>query len=885
MTAVEETPLSSLLLRLVDAGIIAILFFAPLFMGGRHPVGRLILVSIVATMSIAWFLRQCVLKQAYWRATAGQWVFLAAIVLVVLQLVPLSSEWIATLTPSTQTLLPLWSDTGQSESYFSAWKHLSLNPQMTLYGLSILFAYGITFLITVQRVETLEDVQIFLKWIALAALAFAVIGLAQYVSSGDKFLWTYEHPFRKAEGIQGPFINPNHFCHLLALGVGPCLGWLILRLKKPSSDVPLFLKIRKQSSIHGYKTVLASLAAGIVIFACFLALSRGGMIATLVAITTAISIYCLRRLIDRRYIWGALAALAVGGVLFAIHGGDQIATELNTLSAGSFNEADYKGMRQSIWEANRKAIESRPWFGHGVGTHRELYKAYLEKPFPVEFSHAESGYLQVGSETGIAGLSILLCGITVIGFWCFAAFRNNQNTVEIICIGAITASLAASVVHSVVDFVWYIPACMSWTAILCGLACRLYQLRKPPARECPRSPTRIIWCCTTFVVAILSVCSVYILVPPARAAIHWDRFQVYAKERKRLELSRMNLGKRSAKEEQVFRLSAGLDMKMEEELLKYSAIDIDNPNVHLGIAANYLRQFQSKQRSSQNPMDVGQIRDAAIASQFSSREALDGWLARAIGEHRHLLYRALWHARQAAMRCPLQGEAYLFLGELVFLEGKDHSTKSQLIQQALRVRPYDGKVLLMAGKEAAIAGDVQAAVDYWRQSYKQSIDGKYDLIQLLSQRVPAELTIEILEPKAADIALFCRAYRRLADPQKMKFVCDHFHQLLLREREQTANMAVRWTKLSRAYLDINRVNDAVWCAEQGLKCDLNSFETHLLLGSIFVKTGAFSAAEQQLRWCVLRRPDHPSARQYLEDAVKGKIAKHQQKSNESLIRQ
>ncbi|MDG2206533.1 MAG: hypothetical protein P8K78_01375, partial [Pirellulales bacterium] len=84
---------------------------------------------------------------------------------------------------------------------------------------------------------------------------------------------------------------------------------------------------------------------------------------------------------------------------------------------------------------------------------------------------------------------------------------------------------------------------------------------------------------------------------------------------------------------------------------------------------------------------------------------------------------------------------------------------------------------------------------------------------------------------------------------------------------------------------INRVNDAVWCAEQGLKCDLNSFETHLLLGSIFVKTGAFSAAEQQLRWCVLRRPDHPSARQYLEEAVKGKIAKHQQKSNESLIRQ
>ena len=885
-SAIRGTLLSSILLRVVDIGLISILFFAPLFMGGRHPTGRLVLVSLVSVMCVAWCLRQCILSQAFWRATVGQWLFLATIFLVVLQLLPLSPDWIDALAPSTKNLLPLWSNTAQTEGYFTAWKHLSFNPQMTLYGLSILFAYGITFLITVQRVETLEDVQMILKWIALAAVAFAVIGLVQYVSAEDKFLWTYEHPFRKANGVQGPFINPNHFCHLLALGIGPCVGWLILRLKNPAADRPLFYGRGQTSTLNGFQTLMASLAVGVVIFACSLGLSRGGMIALLVAVTTVMAFYCIRRLIHFRYICGSVVALAIGGVLFAIHGGDRIAAEMESLKSLSLNEADYKQMRQAIWKANGLAIQSRPWFGHGVGTHRDFYKIYLDKTFPVDFSHAESGYMQVASETGAMGLGLLFCGIILSGFWCVAGFWKNTKTVEVLCIGAVAASLVASMVHSIIDFVWYIPACMSWTVIFCGLACRLYQLSRSTIKVRRFAPSHFVWCCTAIVVTILCVGAVGVLVPPARAAHHWDRFQFYAKERTRIERYHTELGTQSKKEDQFLRLSSGLDKKMEEELLRYSALDIDNPKVHLRIAANYLRQFQSKQRSGKNPMDVGQIRDAAIASQFPSKQSLDDWLMRAIGDHRHFLYRALWHAHQAAVRCPLQGEAYLFLGELVFLEGADHEAKSNLIQQALRVRPYDDKVLLMAGKESAIAGDVQAAIEYWRRSFHQSFDGKRDLIQLLSQRIPAEITIDILEPDATDIAIFCRTYQRLGDSVQTKFVCDHFHQLMLRAGTDNASLASLWTTLSQTYADIDRVNDAVWwCAEQALKCDPNRFDTHLLLGSIFVKSSAFTMAERHLRWCVSRQPEHSESQQLLRDAVKGKIAKRKLPANADLIRQ
>ena len=177
----HDSPLPSLLLRVVDLGLISMLFFAPLFMGGRHPVGRLVLVSIVAIMGTAWFLRQCLLQRAVWRSTAGQWIFLAACCLVLLRVFPLSSEWITALSPSAAKLLPLWSQEGQSEIHFGNWNYISLNPQLTIYGLSILFAYGITFLVTVKRVETISDVQLFLKWIAFATIGLALLGLAQYV--------------------------------------------------------------------------------------------------------------------------------------------------------------------------------------------------------------------------------------------------------------------------------------------------------------------------------------------------------------------------------------------------------------------------------------------------------------------------------------------------------------------------------------------------------------------------------------------------------------------------------------------------------------------------------------------------------------------------------
>ncbi|MDH3716880.1 MAG: hypothetical protein OES79_02050, partial [Planctomycetota bacterium] len=193
--------LQGTLLRAVDLGFLGILFLAPLFMGGRHPVGRLVFVSFVAVMSVAWFSRQCLLSRSAWRSSIGQWIFLGSVLLLLIQLIPLSPGMFATLSPDAATLLPLWSPGAETPALLGTWSQLSMHPAKTQGGLALLLAYGLTFLITTQRVNGVEDIHRILRWVALAALAMAGIGLVQYLTSNGKFLWTYEHPHRVANQV------------------------------------------------------------------------------------------------------------------------------------------------------------------------------------------------------------------------------------------------------------------------------------------------------------------------------------------------------------------------------------------------------------------------------------------------------------------------------------------------------------------------------------------------------------------------------------------------------------------------------------------------------------------------------------------------------------
>ena len=265
------------LARLVDAGLIGVPLLSPWFMGGRHPLGELVIVLLAVTVALAWLGRRALdPRGATWTASPGEWLLLGAVLLVVAQLVPWPQPVLDLLSPHTRQLLPLWCGDASVPGTLGTWNQVSMTPDWTRAGLALLLAYGMLFLVAVQRLKTADDVQWLLRWIAVAVVVQAVFGIVQYLTTNGKFVWIYQHPFRDTLAtVTGAYINKNHFAHLMALGLGPLACLVAASLSRGgSSDRAAFASGRTPA--EQIRLLAWTLALGIVLLAGLMTLSRGG---------------------------------------------------------------------------------------------------------------------------------------------------------------------------------------------------------------------------------------------------------------------------------------------------------------------------------------------------------------------------------------------------------------------------------------------------------------------------------------------------------------------------------------------------------------------------------------------------------------------------------
>jgi len=122
------------LLRVIpDASIVGVLLAAPLVMGGRDERGRLVYVMAVMVAVIVHAACNAVAstaKTAGWRRTGVDFVLIAGMALLCLQLVPLDWSKLTRLSPAMADYLPVWS--GEEGSLvLGQWSTLSLDPYAT----------------------------------------------------------------------------------------------------------------------------------------------------------------------------------------------------------------------------------------------------------------------------------------------------------------------------------------------------------------------------------------------------------------------------------------------------------------------------------------------------------------------------------------------------------------------------------------------------------------------------------------------------------------------------------------------------------------------------------------------------------------------------------
>jgi len=477
------------LVRLVDAGLAACVFIVPLLMGGRHPLGKLVLAGLAAMIAAAWLVHQALRRQPTWRHSPAEILLGLGVLVVLAQLAPLPRPLLGWVSPRLVTLLPLWSGQPATAAGLGTWSCVSLAPAETRSGLVLLLAYAMLFLVTVQRLGRREDVERLLRWIALSAAMLAAFGLGQFVAGNGKFFWVYEHPFTTPPGaVKASFSNRNHFAHFMALGTGPLLWWLYERHRHGSSH----------SGGHGDGAMArGGLWAGpeillaVVFFAGLLSLSRGGAVAICLAAAVTVGVYWRIGALRTWSLVGLGGAVLLLVAMLAIHGYDRVSRRLSDLAAGSLDAIDSTQSRRGLWAAVAQGTAEFPILGTGLGTHREVYRLYYDRRHDVEFDHAENGYLQVGMELGVPGLALTLAGMGMLAYWAIAGIRRAKDRRLRMCLGAVLGGLAASAAHSAVDFVWYVPACTAVKAIHAALPFP----RRPPWPAPCASPGPCWWRC------------------------------------------------------------------------------------------------------------------------------------------------------------------------------------------------------------------------------------------------------------------------------------------------------------------------------------------------------------------------------------------------------
>ncbi len=943
------------LLKTVDVGLAGCIFVVPLLMGGRAALGQLALITIAVIIAVAWAARQALRRESTWRCSGVEWLLAAGVVLLVLQIVPLPQQILAQAAPKTAELLPLWNTQADPSVVLGTWSCISLTPGGTLAALPLFIAYGLLMLVTIQRIQTIEDAERLLTWIALAVVMMAGFGLVQLLGGNGKFFWFYEHPFADTVGeAKGSFANRNHFAHFLALGVGPLIWWMQRKAEggrrkgeggrakgegrrakreerrekreerfrgiratadtavaqsQPSSPFPLpsspfsllsslfsplssrrawTTKSRPQTT--GYRSV----ALGVVLFAGLLSLSRGGVAVMLLAVAVSVAVFYRARTVGSRFVLSlAVAAVLIVGLL-AIHGYDKVSNRLDDFSAGSIEVLDNQAGRRTIWQAVAKAIPDFALLGAGVGSHVEVYPMYLEHSPGTEYTHAENGPLQVALETGVVGLMLVVVGIGYCGHWCVGGLRAAGSPRMLACTGAIAAAMAVSVVHSFVDFVWYVPGCMAVVAILAGCACRMYQLSWGLSRF-SRSENGTVPLQTVVVPKVLAVTAAVVLsavgtwmiasrIGPTMAEPSWDRYRI-------IELAASHEPAADRREstdvthqaDDTSLVSVG---RMIAALEQVVARDPNHARAHLRLAAAYLRRFDLTQRYAENAIPLSQIRDATLRARAAARNEterleVEHWLAGTIGNGRAQLVAALQHTRKGLTLCPLQGEGYLYIAELGFLEGPwSETSKSAYLNQALCVRPFDGAVLFEAGRQAWLAGKATMWLDYWQRSFRSAPKHQRRLIEALAGRVPVAFIAQnfSIDLRAARILHQCCQDLANSSPagkaQAAEARC--YRARLARAEAKTKNLdgdqAVDvYLEAVWLYRGLDDWENALACARGALGSNPNRYEARYAVAQCLARHERYAEAASHLNWCLARRPDDEKLRALARDVIKKRI--------------
>lgn len=909
----SQHPVSKYLLAGVDFVIAALVFVLPFIMGGREAWGHWFLISGALLLGVLWAVYATVTGSRYFVS----WLelsLLAGVGIVLYQLHPQTAETMAQYSGEYERLLPVWSQT-QPEGAASFWSTLSFTPVETQHALWMFIAYAVVLTVLFQRVRSVGDCTRLIQWVAASGVLMTVFGMLQWNTSNDLFFWFYKQPFTDSTvHLKGAFTNRNHFAQFLSLSIGPLLWWLFRDVNRlmsgfsrgaPPLPAPASPRESRRGSSSGRKgerkksskttnsnrtfalapgtadrflsvpVIVLVICIALVGVAVLMSLSRGGMIAI-----GAASIVALVGLWRGFNLGGAMAGIVLaGGVLFlsllSLVDQEQVQTKVDQLISTDVEEVDSEGIRRAIWTADAKAVEQFPWFGTGVGSHRDVYTIYMEDyaDFATfELTHAESSYVNLALETGLIGVGCLV--VSLLWFLVrllYGYLRSTSDAGRSLAV-AVAASAAAATLHAVTDFIWYVPG-----IVVVSLVLLVVGLKAVSRGFGTSDASRGLWFPRIGWAAAGGFCLLGLVQvqPELQARIAGEK-HFYDSLRTELVVEYDGETHDDIDEEEAILMVMEPEERTPEEeaadvaetaarekaaRLKYHKKRIQHlskslnacPNQHrvqLAMAEQLVKLFELQQMQSDNPFPLNMVRDTALNGGFDSQQEVNEWLKRTCGDRVKLLALADQLARQSLADCPVQGHAYLSLLETGFV--RRVRDNQPLIDQALLVRGNDPRVSFIAGREALTKGDQEAAIRMWDSVFHSSRYFRLNILSLMATQAPAEFFIQQFHPDSEELKDVRDVYQTLGRERDYKVSLTELCRVIPIESPTIEDEDERLAEMLLACMAARYLEDsdlALKLYQQTVRDFPTAYDAHYGLGVTYYELEQFEAAVKHLKWC------------------------------------
>ncbi len=451
--------------RVIKKGVLVLLLFTPLAFGSVQRWA-------VAVMEIISYSLLCLVLLNRRRDSAGAaplrsltipsvlaFVFF---LLVLLQLLPLPPDLLQSISPLSLKIYRIFGPSPAGSPH-----PVSINPHETTGALLKMLAYFSVFYVIVSQYRTEEQLASLVKVIVFFGCFLVVFAVLQKMTWNGRIFWLYPVAgyLQSGSGIWGSFVNRNHFAGYMELAIPLGLGLLLYTGPRARALPGVTAGTRLARFMADQRFVpFMTVFLGVIVMAAalFMTLSRGGIAGFGLSFVFFVWITQKRRsLRSRSLVLGMIAAVIT--VVIVIASWNQLEERFESLEEQHVS-------RLEVWKDSLGLSRDFLFFGSGLGTFESAYLRYQTGNTLALFDHAHNDYIELLTDTGIAGFVIAGIGAVLFFITVYRRWRRKRGLFGK-CIGAgALASLMAIVVHSTTDFNLHIPANALLFSIIAGIA-------------------------------------------------------------------------------------------------------------------------------------------------------------------------------------------------------------------------------------------------------------------------------------------------------------------------------------------------------------------------------------------------------------------------------